>query len=95
MVAEVSFGKPYEQFILSCGDIIRLFKEGVDESELVWHQDEQDRSVHVITGDGWQLQRDNELPMDLLEGHSYSIKKMEFHRLIKGSTDLLLRIVEV
>ena len=57
-------------------------------------QDLKDRSVHVMEGYGWQLQKDNELPLDLLEGHSYNIDKMEYHRVIKGEGDLVIRIYE-
>jgi hypothetical protein len=48
-----------------------------------------------MEGYGWELQMDNEEPIDLLEGHSYTITKMEYHRLIKGTDTLVLRILEV
>jgi len=73
---------------------IRVFREDVKEEDLIWHRDTKDRSIHVMEGYGWQLQTDNEHPMDLLEGHSYSIDKMEYHRIIKGEGDLVIRIYE-
>jgi len=48
-----------------------------------------------MEGSGWLLQLDNKLPIDLLEGHSYTINKMEYHRIIKGDSTLILRITEV
>jgi hypothetical protein len=48
-----------------------------------------------MEGHDWQLQMDNEEPVEIVEGYSYSINKMEYHRLIKGSDTLVLRIVEV
>jgi len=73
---------------------IRVFREDVREEDLIWHRDLKDRTLVVLEGFGWQLQIDNEQPMDLLEGHSYSIDKMEFHRIIKGEGDLVIRIYE-
>ena len=73
---------------------VRVFRENVREEDLIWHRDLKDRSLHVLEGNGWKLQRDNEEPMDLLEGHSYSIDKMEYHRVIKGEGDLVVRIYE-
>lgn len=84
---------PYTELKCSNGKI-RVFRESVREEDLVWHRDKNDRSVHVLEGQGWQLQRDNALPLLLLEGHSYSIDKMEFHRIIKGEGDLVIRIYE-
>ena len=40
----------------------------------------------------WQLQRDNELPLELKEGIDIFIPKGQIHRVIKGQTDLKLKI---
>ncbi len=85
--------KPYTELKCNNGKI-RVFRENVKEEDLIWHRDLKDRSVLVMEGNGWQLQKDNELPLDLLEGRSYSIDKMEYHRVIKGQGDLVIRIYE-
>lgn len=85
--------KPYTEIKVRNGRV-RVFRENVREEDLIWHRDLKDRSLHVLEGNGWKLQRDNEEPMDLLEGHSYSIDKMEYHRVIKGEGDLVVRIYE-
>ena len=85
--------KPYTEIKVRNGRV-RVFRENVREEDLIWHRDLKDRSLHVLEGYGWKLQRDNEEPMDLLEGHSYSIDKMEYHRVIKGEGDLVVRIYE-
>ena len=85
--------KPYTEIKVRNGRV-RVFRENVREEDLIWHRDLKDRSLHVLEGNGWKLQRDNEEPMDLLEGHSYSIDKMEYHRVIKGEEDLVVRIYE-
>ncbi len=48
----------------------------------------------MVSGDGWQLQMDNKLPEELREGKTYRIPKMEYHRVIKGTNKLVLKIKE-
>jgi len=48
----------------------------------------------VKGGTGWLLQFDNELPIELVEGEIYTIKKETYHRLIKGDDNLLIEIYE-
>ena len=86
--------KPYIEHVLSSGDRLRVFLENVSDEHLVWHQDEYKRTIIVIEGNGWELQRDNAEPMELLEGHSYTVDSLEYHRLIKGDGDLIIRIKE-
>ena len=74
--------------------ILREFNGDVDEQELVWHRDRNDREVTVVEGTGWKLQMDNELPKELMVGKLYNIKAMEYHRLIKGNGTLKLKIWE-
>lgn len=74
--------------------ILREFDGDVDEQELVWHRDRNDREVTVMEGTGWKLQMDNELPKELMVGKLYNIKAMEYHRLIKGNGTLKLKIWE-
>jgi hypothetical protein len=87
--------RPYLELNLHDGSRLRTFDPNVADEELVWHRDKRDRRIIVMEGYGWELQMDNEEPIDLLEGHSYTITKMEYHRLIKGTDTLVLRILEV
>ena len=73
---------------------IRTFSESVDEMELIWHRDKEDRKVTIIEGTDWKLQMDNELPVSLEVGKTYLIPKMFYHRVLKGTTDLKIRIEE-
>ena len=70
----------------------RTFSKDVDKMSLIWHTDQEDRTVTVLEGKGWQFQRDNELPLVLSEGVRIFIPKGQIHRVIKGSTDLKLKI---
>ena len=91
----VSSGKPYHEFDLQCNEKLRLFYEGVSEEDLVWHRDLKTRHVSVMDGEGWKLQMDNEQPLELKIGDKHTIPKMVYHRLIKGTGNLVLRIREL
>jgi len=73
---------------------IRTFSKDVDAMSLIWHTDQEDRTVTVLEGKGWQFQRDNELPLTLNEGDNIFIPMGQIHRVIKGSTDLKLKIIK-
>ena len=74
--------------------LIRIFSQDVDESELIWHRDHRDRIVTVLEGSGWSVQLDDCMPVALLKGSRVKIPREVFHRLLKGSGDLQLWIVE-
>ena len=73
-------------------DNIRKFSSNVDELDLVWHQDKEDRLVEVLEGKGWKFQRDNNVPVDMKIGDSIFIPEGEIHRIIKGTTNLKIKI---
>jgi hypothetical protein len=85
--------KPYQQ-IKQRNHIVRTFDENVDPHHLVWHRDRDDRIVEIIKGDGWKLQMDNKVPIELKEGMRLEILKETFHRVIKGKTPLTIKIIE-
>jgi|TARA_B110000971_G_scaffold58237_1_gene59412 hypothetical protein len=73
---------------------IRTFASDVKEDALIWHRDVNDREITVLEGVGWQLQMDNELPVELVKGKLYNINSMEYHRIIKGEDSLKIEIWE-
>ena len=82
---------PYQE--IQQGEItIRTFKKDVQDDELVWHRDKEDREVRVVKGSDWLFQREDNLPILLKEGDIIQIKKEEWHRIIKGRTDLIVEI---
>lgn len=72
----------------------RLFKESTDNHELKWHFDKTDRKVKVVKSNGWEIQMDNQLPIKLNEGDIITIPKGMYHRVIKGTGDLIVKIKE-
>jgi quercetin dioxygenase-like cupin family protein len=85
---------PYTNTPITQTSVIREFSSEVDPMELVWHQDEEDRTIEILEGEGWQLQRDNELPLALQEGDSIFIPMGQIHRVIKGNNNLKLQITK-
>jgi hypothetical protein len=85
---------PFTQKRLSESVILRKFSRDVSETMLEWHRDRQDRVVEVIHGDGWMFQRDNSIPIQINEGSTFKIRANEWHRVIKGKSDLIIKITE-
>ena len=73
-------------------DDIRIFSKDVHPSNLVWHTDKENRKITVLNGNGWSFQKDNELPMELSVGDSLFIPEGQIHRILKGTTDLVIKI---
>ena len=84
---------PYtEEIHILTNDNIRNFTTDVKELDLVWHQDREDRTIEVLEGEGWRFQKDNEIPVDMNVGDRIFIAEGEIHRIIKGTTDLKIKI---
>ena len=71
--------------------IIRKFSQEIDPIELMWHRDLKNRRVRTVEGNDWKIQIENELPKSF---DSVIIPKLTWHRVIKGSGDLVLEIKE-
>ncbi len=80
---------PFEELIQK-DYVIRTFSESVDDIELVWHMDKEDRIVKSVGDTDWMVQMDNELPKPLTE--TIYIPKNTYHRVIKGNGDLVVRV---
>lgn len=69
---------------------IRTFAENVKDFELVWHRDKEDRIVTPIGKTDWKFQLDNDIPRQL--DREIFIPKETYHRLIKGTGELKVRV---
>lgn len=81
---------PYKETRLGNNQYIREFKSDVNNDELEWHLDKEDRIVETIQNEGWMIQIDNQLPI-ILKDEVY-IPKETYHRLIKGNNTLIVKI---
>jgi hypothetical protein len=82
--------KPYNDLEVTDSYIIREFSENIDPIELLWHRDDEDRTVEIIGETNWKLQLDNQLPTSL--NQPIFIPRHEWHRVIKGTGTLKLKI---
>ena len=85
---------PYQDALKQENTWQRTFEAHVPDSELIWHQDRNTRQVMVVEGENWQLQLDNQLPEIMMQGATYVIPARMYHRLIKGDSDLIIKISE-
>jgi len=82
---------PFEQETI--GNIkLRTFFPDIDDEELKWHRDRENRLVEILEGNDWYLQMDNELPIKLIVGEKYYIPEGVYHRVIKGNGVLKILI---
>jgi hypothetical protein len=82
--------KPYTDIEITDKYIIREFNENIDPIELMWHRDDEDRTVEIIGETNWKVQLENCLPSSLNE--RIFIPRHEWHRVIKGTGTLKLKI---
>ena len=82
--------KPYKDIEVTNTYIIREFNENIDPIELMWHRDNENRTVEILGETNWKLQLDNQLPTSMNE--PIYIPRHLYHRVIKGTGNLLLKI---
>ena len=83
---------PFEEEQIDQYNFIRTFPADVDEMDLIWHADKENRIITVLEGNGWKFQFDEELPIEMTEGLSISILKGKLHRVIKGKGPLKINL---
>jgi hypothetical protein len=83
---------PFIEEQISENIFIRTFSEDVDEMDLIWHTDKENRVVNVLEGNGWKFQFDEELPFEMVDGLNISIFKGRIHRIIKGQGPLKIEL---
>jgi len=85
---------PFEQIELN-NKKIRTFSPEVEDDELKWHQDLNDRNVTILESGGWSFQMEDELPTKLQNAKQIFIPKLVWHRIIKGDNKLVVEIEEL
>lgn len=77
------------------GFIIRTFAHDVDSEELTWHYDLHERFVICEHDTDWMVQFDNEIPKPIKKGETVHVPPYVYHRVIKGTGDLIVKIKEI
>ena len=83
---------PFRETKIGDNTFIREFSQDTDSGEMMWHRDREDRIIESINNTDWMLQLDNELPKKI-EGKVF-IPMGAYHRLIKGTGDLKIRLTK-
>lgn len=84
--------KPFIEENLDESVVIRTFSVNTYDNELYWHWDLEDRWVEPLIENDWQFQFDNELP--IMINKQIHIPAGKIHRVIKGTTDLKIKITK-
>lgn len=84
--------RPFTEEFVDKNTVIRNFDSTADDHLYKWHRDPEDREITVLNENDWKFQFDNEIPQKLEINNIIKIKMGEYHRLIKGTTPLLLKI---
>ena len=84
---------PYVDIEVTDKYIIREFSENIDPIELLWHRDDEHRTLEILGETDWKIQLDDKLPTSLNE--LIYIPRHEWHRVIKGTGTLKLKIYKV
>ena len=82
--------KPYKDIEVTDKYIIREFNENIDPIELMWHRDNENRTVEILGETDWKIQLDDQLPTSM--NQPIYIPRHLYHRVIKGTGNLLLKI---
>ena len=85
-------GKPYIDIKESPNVVSRLFPSYIKPNKLKWHMDDEDRLVEPLHGNDWFFQMEDQLPVPL--NKPIFIKKHTWHRLIKGTGSLTVKITK-
>ena len=86
-------GRPYKDLEETDFYIIREFDENIDPIELLWHRDDEDRTVEIIGETDWKLQLEDSLPTSL--NQPIFIPRHQWHRVIKGTGNLKIKIYKI
>ena len=84
---------PFRETKIGDNVFVREFSQDTDSGELMWHRDREDRIVEPIEDTDWMVQLDNELPKKI-EGEVF-IPMGAYHRLIKGTGDLKVKVIKI
>lgn len=84
---------PFKEEWINENQSIRTFFPDTFDEELKWHIDMEDRIIEPLNLNDWKFQFDNQLPFNM--DRKINIKKGEWHRIIKGTTELKMVITRI
>jgi hypothetical protein len=85
---------PFKEELIN-GFHVRVFSSIVEEGELKWHFDDEDRIVISEYETDWMFQMDNQIPFRIPQNEPIYIPEGEYHRIIKGSGDLTVKVKKI
>ncbi len=83
---------PFIETKLAENIFIREFDVNTDSIEYSWHRDKEDRTISSIDKTDWLFQMDENIPT-LIENEIF-IPKGIYHRIIKGTNNLKIKLIK-
>jgi hypothetical protein len=84
---------PFHEEQMENNVFLRVFLPDVENEDLKWHIDLEDRIIKALEPNDWKFQFDNQLPVTI-NGEIF-VPSGVWHRLIKGSCTLKLQITKL
>ncbi len=84
---------PFEEKQLAENVFLRCFDPNLENDELKWHIDKEDRLIEPEEKTDWKIQLDNKLPAEIF-GEIF-IPAGVWHRIIKGTGHLKLKVTKL
>lgn len=85
---------PFQEVPLGENVFIRLFVKDLPSDELIWHWDKEDRTIEVLQSGGWSYQERDKKSRKLKNRETFSIHTGVWHRILKGSGDLIIKVTK-
>lgn len=85
-------GKIYKETEIATNLYKRHFPSFTHANQLKWHMDDEDRLITSPIVTDWKIQLEDQLPVSL--NNPIFIKKHQWHRLIKGTGYLNIKITK-
>jgi len=83
---------PFEETPIGGDVYLRKFNKDTNPWEYVWHRDLQSRIIEPTHETDWMFQVDDSLPIEIKS--PIFVEVGVWHRLIKGTNDLILKITK-
>lgn len=84
---------PFDEKWISPNQSVRRFSSELEDEELKWHFDGEDRIIECTHPTDWKFQFDNLLPQPITG--KIQIPSGTWHRLIKGTGDIEIIITRI
>jgi len=85
--------QPFKEHKIGKNSTIRHYDNKIKKEDLPWVRNPEDMTIEPLSNNDWLFQIDNELPIPI--DKNIFIPKEIYHRIIKGVTELNLKVTKI